>query len=109
VLKLRARTFWNAAPILPFYTDEGAEKFQRLRPLFLACYGTAEAVPCYKPFLRKLLVGLNVRKLLVRQKAVNGGNDVFGLGQDFVFQLGLIGAKRVHSGYAADGRVQVTE
>ena len=42
-------------------------------------------------------------------KFLNGGDDIFGLRQDFVFELGLIGAEGVHRRHPAHRRVQIVE
>jgi hypothetical protein len=50
-----------------------------------------------------------LQRVLVLQEATDGGEDVIGLGQDFVFELGLIGAESVHGGDAANGSIEITE
>jgi hypothetical protein len=37
---------------------------------------------------------------LVLEELLDCGGQVFGLGEDYVFELGLVGAESVHGGYA---------
>jgi hypothetical protein len=42
-------------------------------------------------------------------QGADGADDIFGLGQDCVFEFWLVGAEGVGSGDAADGSVEVFE
>src|SRR5260370_306353 len=43
------------------------------------------------------------------KQVADGGHEIFGLRQDFVFELGLVGAERVHGSDAAHRSVKIAE
>ena len=45
----------------------------------------------------------------VRGEIAEGANQVVGLGQDFVFEIGMVAAERIHRADAADGSVKIGE
>ncbi len=47
--------------------------------------------------------------LLILGEVEHGAVEVFGLGEDGVFEEGLVGDEGVHGGYAADGGVEGVE
>ena len=47
------------------------------------------------------------RPRLESEQFADGGKDVFGLGEDFIFEFGLVGAESVHGGDTAHWSVEI--
>src|ERR1700722_15671562 len=91
------------------FSAEGRHLFKPTTRVILSGAKDLSVVPLHVRSANPGSLGQQSDDGLIVEDVFDGGDDGFGLGEDDVFELGLVGAEGVHGGDALYGGVELVE